>query len=343
MKTLKLRNIAAALAAGALVAGCSQSESSVEGVDLSAQARAAAEASGYVPPNGGKDGGELHVYTWSDYIAPDVLAGFEKALGVKVVVDTFDSNEAMYAKLKAGGTGYDILMPSSYQIAQMAKDGMLEKIDHAKCPNVKRNFDPSFTKQIIDPSFAYNVPYAVTYTGFMYAKGKVPAGVDVASWKALANPVFKGRLTLLDDIREVIGGGLMYLGYSINSTNPAEIEKAVEQVLKWRANIRKFDSESYKTEVPSGATWVGHGYSTDTTQVLVGDEEAGAPARDDLGFALPKEGYTIAFDEMVIAKDAKRKDLAYAFMNYIYDGDVAAVKHGLHPGSEPGDARHRTA
>ena len=335
MKTLKLRNIAAALAAGALVAGCSQSESSVEGVDLSAQARAAAEASGYVPPNGGKDGGELHVYTWSDYIAPDVLAGFEKALGVKVVVDTFDSNEAMYAKLKAGGTGYDILMPSSYQIAQMAKDGMLEKIDHAKCPNVKKNFDPSFTKQIIDPTFAYNVPYAVTYTGFMYAKGKVPAGVDVASWKALANPVFKGRLTLLDDIREVIGGGLMSLGYSINSTDPKEIDAAVAEVLKWKANSRKFDAESYKTEVASGATWIGHGYSTDTTQVLVGDEEAGAPARDDLGFALPKEGYTIAFDEMVIAKDAKRKDLAYAFMNYIYDGDVAAVNMDYIQGPNP--------
>ena len=325
MKTLKLRNIAAALAAGALVAGCSQSESSVEGVDLSAQARAAAEASGYVPPNGGKDGGELHVYTWSDYIAPDVLAGFEKALGVKVVVDTFDSNEAMYAKLKAGGTGYDILMPSSYQIAQMAKDGMLEKIDHAKCPNVKRHFDPSFTNQIIDPTFAYNVPYAVTYTGFMYAKGKVPAGVDVASWKALANPVFKGRLTLLDDIREVIGGGLMSLGYSINSTDPKEIDAAVAEVLKWKANSRKFDAESYKTEVASGATWIGHGYSTDATQIIVGDEDEGMAPRDDIGFALPKEGFTIAFDEMVIAKDARRKDLAYAFINYIYEGDVAKV------------------
>ena len=335
MKTLKLRNIAAALAAGALVAGCSQSESSVEGVDLSAQARAAAEASGYVPPNGGKDGGELHVYTWSDYIAPDVLAGFEKALGVKVVVDTFDSNEAMYAKLKAGGTGYDIMMPSSYQIAQMAKDGMLDAIDHAKCPNVKKNFDVGFTSQILDPTFKYNVPYAVTYTGFMYDKSKIPEGADVNSWAILGNPALKGRISLLDDIREVIGGGLMYLGYSINSTNPAEIEKAVEQVLKWRANIRKFDSESYKTEVPSGATWVGHGYSTDTTQVLVGDEEAGAPARDDLGFALPKEGYTIAFDEMVIAKDAKRKDLAYAFMNYIYDGDVAAVNMDYIQGPNP--------
>ena len=126
MKALKIKNVVATLAAAAVVAGCSQSESANEGVDLSAQALAAAQASGYVAPNNGKDGGELHIYTWSDYIAPEVIAGFEKALGVKVVVDTFDSNEAMYAKLKAGGTGYDIMMPSSYQIAQMAKDGMLD-------------------------------------------------------------------------------------------------------------------------------------------------------------------------------------------------------------------------
>ncbi len=324
MKIQKLSYVAAVLATAAVISGCDQSATGAAGEsDLSAQARAAAEASGYVPPNGGKDGGELHIYTWSDYIAPDVLAGFEKALGVKVIVDTFDSNEAMYAKLKAGGTGYDIMMPSSYQIAQMAKDGMIDKIDHAKCPNVKKNFDPLFAKQIIDSSFAYNVPYAVTYTGFMYAKGKVPAGVEIASWKSLANPAFKGRLTLLDDIREVIGGGLMSLGYSINSTNPKEIDAAVAEVLKWKANSRKFDSESYKTEVASGATWVGHGYSTDATQIVVGDEEEGMSPRDDIGFALPKEGFTIAFDEMVVAKDARRKDLAYAFINYIYDGTVA--------------------
>ena len=325
MKTLNLRNIAGAVAAAALIAGCSQSESSTPGTDLSAQARAAAESSGYVPSKDGKAGGELHIYTWSDYIAPEVLAGFEKGLGVKVVVDTFDSNEAMYAKLKAGGTGYDIMMPSSYQIAQMAKEGMIDKIDHAKCPNVKKNFDPSFTNQIIDASFTYNVPYTVTYTGFMYAKGKIPEGVDIASWKSLANPAFKGRITLLDDIREVIGGGLMSLGYSINSTNPKEIDAAVAEVLKWKANSRKFDAESYKTEVASGATWIGHGYSTDSTQIIVGDEDEGTAPRDDIGFALPKEGFTIAFDEMVIAKDAKRKDLAYAFINYIYDGAVAKV------------------
>ena len=335
MKSLSNTTFASVCAAAAILAGCSDSKPAAEGVDLSAQARAAAAASGYVAPANGKDGGELHIYTWSDYIAPEVLAGFEKALGVKVIVDTFDSNEAMYAKLKAGGTGYDIMMPSSYQIAQMAKDGMIDKIDHAKCPNVKKNFDPSFAKQIIDAGFTYNVPYTVTYTGFMYAKDKVPAGVEANSWKALENPAFKGRVTLLDDIREVIGGGLMSLGYSINSTDPKELDAAVAQVLKWKANSRKFDSESYKTEVASGATWVGHGYSTDATQIIVGDEDEGMKPRDDIGFALPKEGFTIAFDEMVVAKTAKRKDLAYAFINYIYEGEVAKANMEFICGPNP--------
>jgi len=315
------KSAVAALASAAILAGCSQS-ADPEGIDLSAQARAAAEASGYVPPNGGEKG-ELHVYTWSDYIAPDVLASFERALGVKVIVDTFDSNEAMYAKLKAGATGYDIMMPSSYQVAQMAKDGLIEKLDHAKIPNVRKNFDRSFEAQIIDPTFAYNVPYAVTYTGFMYRKDRVPEGADVASWAILGNPAYRGRVTLLDDIREVIGAGLMYLGHSVNSTDPKEIDAAVGQVLKWKAGLRKFDSESYKTEVANGSSWLGHGYSTDATQVIVGDEEAGEAPREDVGFALPKEGYSIAFDEMVVAKGAPRRDLAYAFINYVYDGDVA--------------------
>ena len=319
MKSIKVASAAAAFAAVSFVAGCSQSEQ--EGADLTAQAKAAAESAGVADAGGGT----LHIYTWSDYIAPDVLESFEKALGVKVVIDTFDSNEAMYAKLKAGGTGYDIIMPSSYQVSTMARESMIDKLDHSKMPNVKKNFDASFAEQILDPTFTYSVPYAVTYTGFAYRKDKIPEGADVESWSILANPALKGRVSLLDDIREVVGAGLMSLGYSVNSESAKEIDAAVAQVLKWRANVRKFDAESYKTEVPGGATWLGQGYSTDVTQVIVGDEESGAPARDDVGFALPKEGFSIAFDEMVIAKNAPRKDLAYAFINYIYDGEVAKV------------------
>ena len=316
---MNMWKVSAVAAAAVAVAGCTQSES----VDLSPCALAAAESSGITPESA--KGGELHIYTWSDYLAPELIVGFEKALGVKVVVDTFDSNEAMYAKLKAGGTGYDLMTPSAYQIPQMAREGMIDKIDHSKCPNVKKNFDPSFANQVVDPEFVYSVPDSVTYTGFMYDKGKIPEGVDVESWKILENPAMKGRVTLLDDIREVIGGGLMALGYSINSTNPAEIDAAVAEALKWRHNARKVDAESYKTEVAAGSIWVGHGYSTDAAQVIVGDEEEGMEPRDDIGFALPKEGFTISFDEMVVAKDAKRKDLAYAFINFIYEGEASKV------------------
>ena len=325
MNLLKTKYAAAFFVAAAVVAGCSKSaETEASGTDLTAQALAAAEASGFRPPEGG-DGGVLHIYTWSDYIAPDVLASFEKALGVTVVIDTFDSNESMYAKLKAGATGYDIIMPSSYQIVVMAREKMIDAIDHTKVPNMKKNFASLFASQVLDTKFTYSVPYAVTYTGFCYLKSKIPEDVDIGSWAVLCNPALRGRVSLLDDHREVIGAALMYLGYSINSTDPKEIDAAVAQVLKWRANIRKFDGESYKTEVPAGATWIGHGYSSDATQLIVGDEAAGAPARDDIGFALPKEGFSIGFDEMVVAKDARRKDLAYAFINYIYDGDVAAA------------------
>lgn len=316
---------AVVLAVNAFIAGCGGSETGEsEEVDLADQALAAAKASGICIPEGGI-GGELHIYTWIDYFAPDVLDSFGRALGVKVVVDTFDSNEVMYAKLKAGGSGYDLMTPSNYLIDTMVREGIVDAIDASRIPNVLKNFDRSFASQVNDPKFRYSVPYTVTYAGIIYLKDKVPEGVDVNSWAILGNPALKGRVSLLDDIRQVVGAGLMYLGYSINSTDPQEIEAAVRQVIEWRANIRKFDGESYKNEVPSGSTWVGLGYSTDVTQVIVGNEREGAPARDDIGFALPKEGFAINFDELVIAKDSPRKDIAHAFINYIYDGAVAKV------------------
>ena len=316
---MNLFKVSVCVLSAVVVVGCAPSGGEMH--DLSPQARAAAAASGCKLD--GKDGGELRIYTWSDYIAPELVAGFEKALGVRVVIDTFNSNEAMFDRLKAGGTGYDLMIPSSYIVSKLADEGMIEEIDHSKCPNARVNFDRSYAAQVADPTFYFSVPYSVTYTGFMYAKDKMPAGADVESWSILENPAMRGRVTLLDDIREVIGGGLMALGYSINSTNPAEIDAAVAQVLKWKGNVRKFDAESYKGEVADGSSWIGHGYSTDAAQVMVCNGKRGAGCRSDIGFALPKEGFTISFDEMVVAKDAKRKDLAYAFINFVYDGEVA--------------------
>ena len=259
---------------------------------------------------------ELHVYTWSDYIAADVIKRFEEANNCKVVVDTFDSNEAMYAKLQAGSMGYDIIMPTSYQVPLMAKNKMIQKLDHAKLPNFTKNFDKSYVSATIDPSFAFGVPYAITYTGIAYRKDKV-GDAPVDSWKVFETTALKGRMSLLSDMRETIGAALKYLGYSLNSTNAVEIAKAVDVAIGWAKNIAKFDNEQYKTAVASGEFFVGHGYSSDVIQTMLDNE--------NVDFKLPKEGFTIACDEMVIAADSKKADLAHKFIDFCYDPDVAAA------------------
>ena len=258
---------------------------------------------------------ELHIYTWSDYIAKDVIAAFEKQNDCRVVVDTFDSNEAMFAKLKAGSTGYDIIMPSSYQIPLMARNGMIRELDHAKLPSVRKNFDASYATCILDPSFKYSVPYAVTYTGVAYRKDKI-GSAPIDTWNVYGTAALKGRMSLLADMRETIGAALRTLGYSLNSTKQEEIDKAVTLVSKWKKNIAKFDNEQYKTAVASGEWFVGHGYSSDIIQIMLEDE--------NIGFSLPKEGFVIAFDEMVVASDSKQVDLAHKFIDFCYDPDTAA-------------------
>ena len=128
----------------------------------------------------------LHLYTWSDYLDPELVAAFEQAHGCRVKVDTFDSNETMYAKVLAGSGGYDVIFPSSYQISLMAQNNMLRPLDKAKLPNVTANFDPAYAGVILNPEMTYNVPYAVTFTGLAYRKDKT-GGAAVDSWASLDN------------------------------------------------------------------------------------------------------------------------------------------------------------
>ena len=269
---------------------------------------------------------ELHIYTWADYISPEVVAAFEKANDCRVVIDTFDTNEAMYAKLKAGAAGYDMMFPSSYMVKLMAKEGMIEKLDHAQCPSLRKNFYKPYAKMLPeDPELEYAAPYSSSPTILFYDPKKIPAGVEMNTWAVLANPVFKGKITMLDDMREVIGAGLMSLGYSINSTKQEEIDAAVEQVLKWKANVRKFDSESYKVEVADGSSWIGQGFGQVARQVILGESEDGSDARSDLAYAYPKEGFTESCEEMVLAKGAKNADLAYKLIEFLYSDPEMGV------------------
>ncbi len=257
----------------------------------------------------------LRICTWSDYIDDGVVQQFEKRNGCRVEIKTFDSNEEMYDCLKAGDSGFDIVTPSSYVIPTLQREELIQPLDHTKIPNLRRNFDRSFAAAILDPSFTYNAPYMVTYTGLVYRKDKLPKSLSANTWDVLDNPALDGRASLLDDMRETIGAALKSLDYSLNTERKEEIDKAVEVVLKWRKNAPKLDNAQYKDSVASGDWLIGHGYSSDAAQLMLKDT--------NIGFALPKEGFTIAFDEMVIPADAPQPELAHKFINFMYTPRIA--------------------
>lgn len=255
----------------------------------------------------------LHIYNWADYVKPELLQRFEQQQGCRVVLDTFDSNESMYAKLKAGATGYDLIFPSSYMARIMDQQDMLQPLDHARLPNLK-NVDPDFLKRAVDKAMRYSVPYMITITGLAYLESRVPE--PEASWTMLDREDLKNRMTMLNDMRETIGAALKFLGYSLNTTNETELAEAVEVVQRWKKNLAKFENEQYKTGLASGEFLLVHGYSGDIMQV---QEE-----NDDIVFVVPKEGAALSCDDMVIPKDAREVDLAHAFINFMHDPEVAA-------------------
>ena len=257
----------------------------------------------------------LRICTWSDYIDDGVVRQFEKQNECRVEIKTFDSNEEMCDCLRAGDSGFDIVTPSSYVIPTLEQEELIQPLDHTKIPNMRKNFDRSFAEAILDPSFTYNAPYMVTYTGLVYRKDKLPKDLSANTWNVLDSPALGGRASLLDDMRETIGAALKSLGYSLNTERKEELDKAVEVALKWRKNAPKLDNAQYKDSVASGDWLIGHGYSSDAAQMMRKDP--------NIGFALPKEGFTIAFDEMVIAADAPQPELAHKFINFMYTPRVA--------------------
>lgn len=255
----------------------------------------------------------LHVYTWADYVNPDVVEAFEEQHNCKVVIDTFDSNESMYAKLKAGATGYDLIFPTSYMIQPMEQEGMLLELDHSKLPNL-RNIDPEILVKVHDRAMKRSVPYTLGYAVIAYRKDKVK---DVAaSWATFDRPDIAQRMTLFDDMRETLGAALKLLGHSINTRDDAQLAAARDVVIRWKKNAARFDNEGYKAGLDSGEFLVVHGYSGDLFQVM--------NENPDVDVVIPKEGVTASCDEMVIPKTAPNPGLAHAFINHLLEPPVAA-------------------
>ena len=256
----------------------------------------------------------LHVFTWDDYLKPELITRFEKENGCRLAIDTFDSNESMLAKLKAGGGGYDILVPSSYMVKILDREGMLQPLDHARLPNLEHVDREYLEKMAFDKEMKLSVPYMMAATGIGYVDGKVEN--PTASWTLFDRPELKGRITLLNDVRETTGAALKLLGYSLNTTDDAQLQQAKDIVIRWKKNIAKFESDQYNAGLASGEFLLCHGYTGDLFQAQEENEK--------VVVIVPQEGTSIACDDLCIPKDAPNPDLAHAFINFLTGPAVAA-------------------
>jgi spermidine/putrescine transport system substrate-binding protein len=267
----------------------------------------------------GKGGSKLYIYNWTYYTPDSVIQKFENEFNVSVVYDEFAANEDMYAKIKAGGSGYDIVFPSGDYVSIMASQNMFEKIDSSKLPNLA-NIDPLVLQRAAyDPDMEYSVPYFWGAAGVAVNTAHVPE--FERDWTIFERRDLQRRMTMLDDMREVMGDALVTLGYSVNSVNPDEINEARDLInTSWKPNLVKFDAEAFGKGYANGDFWVVQGYLEVVYKEIAGNQEL----MDSTFFFIPKIGGPAYIDSMCILKGSKNIDLAYEFINFIHRPEIYA-------------------
>lgn len=274
----------------------------------------------------------LNVYNWSDYIAEDTIANFEKETGIKVTYDVFDSNEVLEAKLMSGNTGYDIVVPSLTFLSRQIQAGVFQELDKSRFANYG-NLDPEFMALLAqnDPGNAHAVPYLWGTTGIGYnvAKVREALGEDapVDSWALVFEPENLAKLkgcgvAFLDTPSEIIPPVLRYLGEEPNSFDEAVIQKAVDRLAELRPSITYFHSSQYINDLANGDICVTIGWSGDIIQAQARAEEAGKGV--EISYVIPKEGAPMWFDMLAIPKGARNVDNAYLFLDYLMRPEVMA-------------------
>ncbi|QCJ41337.1 ABC transporter substrate-binding protein [Bacillus sp. S3] len=259
-------------------------------------------------------GNTLTIFNWGDYIDEDLIKQFEKETGIKVIYETFDSNEAMLTKIEQGGTTYDIAVPSEYMIDKMRHENLLIPLDHAKLPNLKY-IDKRFMDLPFDPENKYSIPYFWGTVGIVY-NPKMLHGKKITSWNDLWDPELKNEILLIDGAREVMGMGLNSLGYSLNDTNKQHLIEAKEKLDTLTPNVKAIVGDEIKMLLANEEASVGLVWSGDASEIMSENEE--------LDYVVPKEGSNLWFDNMVIPKTAKNVEAAHTFINFMLDPEVAA-------------------
>ena len=274
----------------------------------------------------------VNVYNWSDYIAPGVLEDFTKQTGIRVRYDTFDSNDTLETKLLAGKSGYDVVVPTAYFLERQIKAGVFQKLDKAKLPNLA-NVWPAIAKRLAahDPGnqYAVNYMWGTVGIGFNVKKAREILGPDAAidSWGLVFDPARLARFKdcgvhMLDSSDDILPTALHYLGRNPNSVDPGDLEAAADLVTKIRPFVRKFHSSEYLNALAGGEICLVVGWSGDIKQA----QKRAAEAKNgvDIGYAVPKEGAQMFFDNLAIPKDSRNVAEAHALIDYLMRADVAA-------------------
>lgn len=257
---------------------------------------------------------ELNLYIWTNYHSPDAIKRFEEQFKVKVNIDLYDNNEVIEQKLQSGQAPYDVVVPTDYMVLSLRSQGLLMPMDEAKLPNLK-HLDPTFDRLKESGGPRYNVAYLWGTTGFAYRTDKISEPLD--SWNALFDPKYKGRIVMLDDMRECFAAALHTMDQSINSTDPAVIEKAKQKLIQQKELVLAYDSSDFAGKIQAGDGWLVQGYSGELARVA--RESNGA-----IRYIVPKEGGSLYYDSLVIPKASKNPELAHAFVNFMLDPEVAA-------------------
>ncbi|MBG9443625.1 ABC transporter substrate-binding protein [Cytobacillus firmus] len=270
--------------------------------------------SGLNSSQGYTSGNTLTIFNWGDYIDADLVDKFEQETGIKVIYETFDSNEAMMTKIEQGGTAYDIAVPSEYAIEKMKEENLLLPVDHSKIPNLKY-IDPRFMDLPFDPENEYSIPYFWGTVGILY-NTDILGDKEITSWNDLWDPELKNQILLIDGAREVMGMGLNSLHYSLNDKDKDHLIEAKEKLDRLTPNIKAIVGDEIRMlmendEAGIGVVWSG------TAQELMWE-------KDNLEYVVPEEGSNLWFDNMVIPKTAKNPEAAHQFMNFILDPENAA-------------------
>jgi spermidine/putrescine transport system substrate-binding protein len=255
----------------------------------------------------------LNIYNWSDYIGPEVIPGFEKEFGVRVTYDTYESSEEMVAKLQAGATGYDLVVPTTYAVTALIALDLLAPLSSRYLTN-HASIAPVFRGLAHDPDDRYTVPWQWGMTGIAWRKDLVP--VLPPSWGVFLADQLNGKLTMLDDLRDVIGAFLKYRGHSLNSIVPAELEVARIDAVAAKAHLKAYLSAPVKAQLIAGDVWLAQMWNGDAAQAR--REQPG------IAWVLPQEGSTLWIDSLVVPASAPHPRAAHEFMNYILRPEVGA-------------------